>query len=1025
MIRLLPLARPLQTCYRRFVRFLIVGSLYAAWAQSGHPVPLTDLEWRLIGPFRGGRVLAVTGTQENPSTFYFGAVGGSVWKTTDAGMVWKPIFDGQRIASIGAIAVAPSNPSTIYLGTGEADMRSAISFGDGVYKSTDAGRTWTHIGLRDTRQIGKIVVDPHNADRVFVAALGHPYGPNAERGVFRSLDGGATWQKVLDRGPEVGAIDLTMVPGKPNLLFAALWSVRRPVWSSYPPLEGPGSGLFRSTDGGTSWQQLSGHGLPDGKWGRIGIDAAAGGKRVYALIEAPDGGLFRSDNGGADWKKAGGSVAGNKRLIRSRSWYFSGVTVDPKNPDTVYLPNVALFKSTDGGESFSILRGAPGGDDYHTLWIDPRDSARMILGTDQGATITLNGGETWSTWYNQPTAQLYHVITDNAVPYLVYGAQQDSGTAVVPSRTDWGPISERDFRSVGGAESGYMAPDPRDPDIVYVNNTYGTVTRFDRRLAQSQIITPWPEGAFGEDINRRKYRNTWTSPLIFSPADPTALYFGTQYLLKTIDGGLHWQAVSPDLTGDARQPVNSMNLAVAAEPTLANAKTRGYGVIYTIAPSSLDKDLIWTGSDTGLIYLTRDGGKNWQNVTPPGLSDWSKITFIEASHFDPEEAYAAVDRHRLDDYRPYIYRTRDFGKHWTLAVDGLAEPAFVNAVRDDPVRRELLYAATELGVAISFDDGDHWQSLQLNLPTVSVRDLVIHGDDLAIATHGRSFWILDNISPLRQLAASSQKTALFRPADAVRAIHDTFPGTPLPPDIPTAKNPPDGAVLDYYLETGVDVVLEIVDGQGKVVRRFSSKDAIQPPPRELPIAKSWLTSPSAPGAHSGLNRFVWNLRYPPAVDEVDQDSGSRLDGPFVAPGNYSVRLTVGASAETYTQPLVVKLDPRNTAASEDIARQTELAEKTWRQLRRASTLLRATGKVGPGNAAATRVLEGNGRTLKASIDGLTAVMNVVMSADRQPPQQVYELYEQCAASLDASVAALPALNEALKSAGEQTITLPD
>ncbi len=982
-------------------------------------------------------MLAVTGTQENPSTFYFGAVGGSVWKSTDAGMVWKPIFDGEHIASIGAIAVAPSNPNTIYVGTGEADMRAAISFGDGIYKSTDAGLSWTHIGLRDSRQIGKIVVDPHNPNRVFVAALGHPYGPNAERGVFRSLDGGATWVKVLDRGPEVGAIDLTMVPGKPNVLFAALWNARRPAWSSYPPLEGPGSGLFRSTDGGTTWQQLSGHGLPEGKWGRVGVDAAAGGKRVYALIEAPEGGLFRSDNGGVDWKKAGGSAGGNRRLIRSRSWYFSGVTVDPKNPDIVYLPNVALFKSTDSGETFSILRGAPGGDDYHTLWIDPSDSAHMILGTDQGATITLNGGETWSTWYNQPTAQLYHVITDNAVPYRVYGAQQDSGTAVVPSRTDWGPISERDFRSVGGAESGYIAPDPRDPDIVYVNNTYGTVTRFDRRLAQSQIITPWPEGAFGSEINHRKFRNTWTSPLIFSPADPTALYFGTQYLLKTTDGGLHWEAVSPDLTGDARQPAGDarhpanspISLAVAGEPTLANAKTRGYGVIYTIAPSPLDKNLIWTGSDTGLIYLTRDAGKNWQNVTPPRLPDWSKITLIEASHFDPGVAYAAIDRHRLDDYRPYVYRTGDFGKSWTLVVNGLEEPAFVNAVREDPVRRGLLYAATELGVAISFNDGDHWQSLQLNLPAVSVRDLAIHGDDLVIATHGRSFWILDDVSPLRQLAVSGQKTALLRPSDAVRAIHDTFPGTPLPPDIPTAKNPPDGAVLDYYLETGGEVSLEILDSRGEVVRRFSSKDAVRPPPRELPIAPSWFISPPRLSAHSGLNRFVWNLRYPPAVDEVDQDSGTRVDGPFVAPGNYLMRLRVGAGAEKYEQPLVVKLDPRNIvtsgATSEDIARQTELGLKTWRQLRRANTLLRAAGKLGPGNAAATRVLEGNGRTLKLAISGLTAVMNVVMSADRQPPQPAYELYEQCAASLDASVAALPALNEALKSAGEGTVTLPD
>ena len=1016
MTRLLNSAWPLQNSYRRFLLFLVVSIPYVTRAQTLPQQTLSDLQWRLAGPFRGGRVLAVAGSPANANTFYFGAVGGSVWKTTDAGMVWKPIFDGQPIASIGAIAVAPSNPNILYVGTGEADMRSAISVGNGVYKSTDAGKTWTHVGLKDSRQIGRIVIDPHNPDRVFVAALGHAYGPNAERGVFRSLDGGATWQKVLDRGPDVGAIELVMVPGKANLLYAALWNARRPVWSSYPPLEGPGSGLFRSTDGGTTWIQLRGHGLPEGQWGRVGMDAAAGGQRVFALIEAPQGGLFRSDNGGADWKKVGA----NYPLIRSRSWYFSGVTIDPRNPDTVYLPNVAVFKSTDGGETFSILRGAPGGDDYHTLWIDSRDSSRMILGTDQGATISLNGGETWSTWYNQPTAQLYHVITDDAVPYRVYGAQQDSGTAVVPSRTDWGPISERDFRSVGGAESGYIAPDPRHPDIVYVNNTYGSITRFDRRLAQSQNITPWPEIAFGADIDTRKFRNTWTSPLVFSPADPAALYFGAQVLLKTVDGGLHWQTVSPDLTGDSRGPTQLT--AATGEPTLANAKTRGYGVIYTIAPSPLDKDLIWTGSDTGLIHVTRDGGKSWQDVTPPGLSDWSKITLLEASHFDPGVAYAAVDRHRLDDYKPYIYRTRDLGKTWALVVNGLQEPAFIHAVREDPIRRGLLYAATELGVAVSLDDGERWQSLQNNLPTVSVRDLVIHGDDVVIGTHGRGFWILDNLSPLRQLDPSALKTALLRPVEAIRAIHDTFPGTPLPLDTPTAKNPPEGAVLDYFLDTASGVTLEMFDSHHETVRRFSSQDLAKPLPAGLPIATGWLSSQQPPSAHVGLNRFVWNLRYPPAVEEVDGDTGSRVDGPFVAPGTYSIRLTV--AGQTFTQPLTVKLDPRSVATSDEIARQTELAEKAWGQLRQASALLSATSKLSPGDPAAAPVLAGKGRPLKSIVSGLTSVINVAMSADREPPQSAYTIYDECAASLAASIAGLPQLNAALKKAGKREVTLP-
>ena len=726
-------------------------------------------DWRFIGPFRGGRVLAVAGIPGDANTFYFGSVGGGVWKTSDGGIVWKPIFDhlpnDHRIASIGAIAVAPSDPNIIYVGTGEADMRSAISFGDGIYKSTDAGTTWTHIGLPDTRQIGKIVVHPTDPNTVYVAALGHPYGPNPERGVFRSTNGGRTWMHVLNKGPEVGAIDLAVDPADPKTLYAATWNVHRTTWSVYAPVSGPGGGLYKSTDAGTTWRQLSA-GLPTGAWGRVGV-AAASGRRVYAIIESDQPGLYRSDDAGASWSK----VASESR-ISSRAWYFSGITVDPRNPDTAFFPNVGLHKTTDGGKTFTIVRGAPGGDDYHSLWIDPSNTARMILGTDQGASISPDGGATWSTWYNQPTAQMYHVITDNAVPYRVYGSQQDSGTAVLPSRTDHAFISERDFRHVGGAESGYIAPDPRDPNIVYVNDTSGTVYRFDRRTGQSQLITPWPLPGFAQPINQRKFRNTWTSPLVFSKAQPEALYFGTQFVLRTTDGGLHWTKASPDLT------------------SLGTAEARDHGVVYTIAPSPKVAAQIWAGTDTGLIHLTRDAGKTWTNVTPPALSEWSKVTLIEASAFDPAVAYAAIDRHRLEDYKPYIYRTANFGKTWTLIVNGLKEPAFINAVRADPVRQGLLYAATELGVAVSFDDGANWQSLDRNLPAVSVRDIVVHGDDLIIGTHGRGFWIMDGITPLRQLPLSD--TTLLKPASATRIINAEFTGTPAASRHSQSRQCPDG-----------------------------------------------------------------------------------------------------------------------------------------------------------------------------------------------------------------------------------------
>ena len=722
-------------------------NIFAA-AQTVPPALLSGLQWRLIGPFRGGRVASVTGVTGGGSVFYFGAVDGGVWKTTDAGVTWTPIFDGQPIASIGAVAVAPSNPNVLYAGTGESDIRSALSSGDGVYKSTDGGQTWKNIGLRDSRQISRIVVDPKNPDIVYVGALGHAYGPNAERGVFKSTDGGTTWTHVLDKGPNIGVSDLAIAIASPNILFAGTWNAHRPPWSTYPPINGPGGGIYRSTDSGATWTQLTGNGLPEGDWGRVGVAVSPDGKRVYALLDAgKKSGLYRSDDGGNTW-----TLANSDARITSRAWYFMGITIDPNNPDVVYMPNVALYKSEDGGKTISIVRGAPGGDDYHQLWVDPKDSSHLILGTDQGTTISVNRGQTWSTWYNQPTAQFYHVVTDNQFPYHVYGAQQDTGSLAVPNRTDHGLITGRDWFMVGGGESGWLAPDPSDPNILYASGVYGSVVRFDMRTSLSQDITPWPMPNFGSEINLRKYRDPWTPVLVLSPVEKNALYLGTQYVMKTTDGGLHWTEISPDLTG--AEP-NAALERESGPATVQNAKQRGFGVVFSIAPSPLKADEIWAGSDTGLLHLTRDGGKNWQDVTPPGLSDWSKIAMIEASRFDPAVAYVAVDRHRLDDQKPYIYRTRDYGKTWQPIVTGIAANSYVNAIREDTQNKGLLFAGTELGIYISFDDGDHWQPLQLNLPVTSVRDITIHGDDLIIATYGRSFWILDDITPLRQMTSAN------------------------------------------------------------------------------------------------------------------------------------------------------------------------------------------------------------------------------------------------------------------------------
>jgi photosystem II stability/assembly factor-like uncharacterized protein len=969
-----------------------------------YPAPLgTALRWRLAGPFRGGRVLAVSGVRGRPETFYFGAVGGGVWRSDDAGRVWTPVFDGPPSGSIGALAVATSDPNVVYAGAGEADMRSDISWGDGMYRSSDGGRSFHAIGLRDSRQIGRILVDPSNPDVVLVAALGHGFGPNPERGVFRTADGGRSWQRVLHRDDATGAIDLAADPGDPRTVYAALWNVRRPPWSTYAPLGGPGGGLFKSSDGGLTWQELAGHGLPAGPLGRIGLAvaggpaAASGGPggpgapgrpggpggpgrpfqpgpgerhhRVYALIDDPrQPGLYRSDDAGSSWRR----VCADPRLT-SRPWYFGGLTADPRDPDTVYVAAVSLYRSTDGGRSFQAIKGAPGGDDYHSLWIDPADPRRMILGGDQGAVVSVDGAASWSSWFNQPTAQIYHVATDERFPYTIYGAQQDSGTAAVVSRSDAGQITFRDWFSTGTGESGYILPDPTDPDAVYGGDPGGHLFRFSRRTSQVLDVSPTPGPAGGAGGDGIVYRYPWTAALAISPLPPHALYQGSQFVHRTLDRGRSWEVISPDLT------VRPGTAVARGRGTGGTGGTSGAGragdedkgAVYSIAPSPLRAGLIWAGTDNGLVHLTLDEGKSWQDVTPRGLAEWSMVSVVEASRWEAGAAYVAIDRHQMDDLRPYALRTHDFGRTWTPIVAGIAETAYVHAVREDPRRRGLLYAATESGVYVSFDDGDRWQPLQLNLPASSVRDLAVHGDDLIAATHGRSFWVLDGLAPLRQLDAAvvASPAHLFTPPPAIRRRRGENRETPLPPETPAGANPPAGAIVDYWLggeaagpseragATGTsaaagpskrtetagptgssgEVVLEIFDQRGERVRRFASDDPVRRPEEvadQMPLQPSWLRPPPPLGKRAGLNRFIWDLRYPapPALHphasmDAVYGEGAPLEpeGPLVLPGVYQLKLTAAGSSSTAT--LRVEADPRVEVPPAALASQLELSRR--------------------------------------------------------------------------------------------------
>ncbi len=956
-----------------------------------------------MGPYRGGRALAVAGVPGEPSVFYFGSVDGGIWKTENAGLTWQPLFQHEPVASIGAIAIAPSDPKVIYAGTGEADMRSDMAMGDGVYKSADGGRTWTHLGLTDTQHIGKILIDPRNPDVVLVAALGHAYDANAERGVFRSTDGGRTWQKALYKNDVTGAIDLAFAQDDPQVVYASLWQARRTTWNRYPPVSGPGGGIYKSTDEGHTWRELAAHGLPPGPYGRMGLATGFGG-RVYALIDCREGGLYRSDDAGQTWRRASADPR-----IWSRDWYFGLVTVDPTNPGIVWVPNVALYRSADGGRHFVAVKGAPGGDDYHSLWIDPANANEMILGSDQGTVVSLDGGRTWSSWYNQPTAQFYHVITDNRVPYWIYGAQQDSGTVGTPSRSGYGALTFRDWHPVGGGESGYIAPDPADPDIVYGGDTDGVLHRWNERTGQSETISPALLVPFGQNVATLKYRFTWTSPLVFSPQNPHLLYYGSEYLLESDDGGSTWRRASPDLT---------------VRPAAAGQTQRG--VIFTIAPSPLRAGEIWAGTDNGLVWLTSDAGAAWKNVTPPGASDWSKISLIEASHFDPGAAYIAVNRRRLGDLRPYIYVTRNFGRTWALITGGLPAGAYVHVVREDTVRRGLLFAGTEFGIYVSFDDGAHWQSLQLNLPTTSIRDMAIQRGDLIVATHGRGFWVLDDISPLRQLSAQIEQSAfhLFRPRNSYRFRRSTNTDTPLPPEEPQGQNPPAGAIFYYWLGSAParPVTLEIFDSTGNLVRRYSSAETPAPPDMSLyPVAPYWAKPPEKLSAAPGLDRFVWDLHYPRPksvrytfpIAAIPHDTPLDPQGPRAVPGQYTVRITAGSV--TQTQSFELLPDPAVKASPADLEAQLALARKIAGAMDQSGNALSearalaakfspASGKLSPSRQAARAQLGALEAKLAALNGNLGALLDAVESADVAPTINAQQTWAQVEQDLSRSLA---------------------
>ena len=900
------------------VTFVIVFGIGQAWAGDFDSI----LRWRNIGPYRGGRTRAIAGVPSQPNVFYMAPVNGGVFKSADYGRTWQPIFDDQPTASVGAIAVAPANPNVVYVGSGEGLHRPDLSVGDGIYKSTDAGKTWTHLGLRDGQQIAQLAVDPKNADRLFVAVAGHPYGPNVERGVFRSVDGGKTFEKVLYRDENVGASDVQIDPSDPAIVYAALWDSREGPWEN-GIFNGDKGGIFKSVDGGKTWRQLI-KGLPGNiVQANIAI-APSSPKSLFAAVRTKTiAKLYRSEDGGETWK---GTTDDPRPGLGIGGGDLPVVRFDPKNPQIVYSASVVCWKSTDGGRTWDGWRGAPGGDDYQNIWINPNNPDVILLGSDQGAIVTVNGGATWSSWYNQSTAQLYHVSADNAFPYRLYSGQQESGSVGIASRGSDGEITFRDWQPVAAEEYGYVVADPLDPDIIIG----GKLTRFDRRTGQGQAILPVP-------VPTEDFRMLRTEPIVFSPTDPRLLFFAGNTLWKTRDRGDHWEKISPDLS----RPQYDLPASIGKYKGDATKQAHRRGVIYTVASSPLDVNRIWCGTDDGLIHLTTDGGKTWNNVTPQSISAWEKISLIEAGHFDANTAYAAVNTLRLDDLRPHIFRTQDSGKTWTEIVNGIPAGQTVNAVREDPERKGLLFAGTEKGVYVSFDDGAKWASLRLNLPATSVRDLIIKNDDLVMATHGRGFWILDNITPLRQWNQSERDNLLFKPQTALRVRANLNTDTPLPPDEPAGENPPDGAMIDYFFAKDATgpVTIEIKDSKGQLVRKYSNTDVPgEPNSNRLKIPSYWIRSPQLLSSKAGTHRFLWDMHYTPVpgvepeypMAATYRNTAPAATSPWVAPGNYTVVLTV--DTKSFTQPLMVQMDPRVKTSAAELQEQFALSWQLY-QLR--------------------------------------------------------------------------------------------
>lgn len=928
--------RPVRTP----IAALLLSSVLAtgAFATPVDQAHYSQLRWRLLGPFRAGWAEMIEGIRDKPNSYVFGASGGGIWRTDDAGQTWTSLFDRGASSAIGAIAIAPSNPSIIYAGGGQPEPRYDVQSGRGVYKSLDGGATWTDLGLADTRYIGRIWVSPTDPNTVVVAAVGHFFGASDARGIYRSTDGGRSWTHALAPGGFTGANDVVSDPSNPRTLFASTWDARQWPWQSYfTEISGPGSAVWRSDDQGAHWRRLSGGGWPTGPLGRTSLAATRkGGKiRLYAVVDSKtNGGLWRSDDGGAHWTKVNSEKA-------FASYYFNRVTVDPRNPDVVYLVGQSMRRCDQGGAHCTIFRGSPGGDDYHSIWISPRDAGHMAEGSDQGAAITVNGNRSWSSWYNQPTGQFYHLAADNRFPYWIYSGQQDSGTVAIASRSDYGAPNMRDWHPVGGDERDYDIPDPVDPNIVYGSGLGGRVSRWDARTGEVADVSPWPVQNYGLRPTLVAHHFNWVTPLVASRSGPPSLYLGGDVIFRTGDRGASWSIISPDLTGK-RPGAQHCD----GDVTLEAALPCGYGTITAIEPSPHSAAEIWAGSDTGILSITRDGGASWSQAQLPGVAPWSKISSIDISPLDRSTAYVAVDGQRIDDWRPHVFRTHDGGRSWTEVTRGLPSSQVVSAVRADPVRRGLIYAGNETSVFVSFDDGDNWQPLRQNLPTAWARDLLVHGDELIVATQGRAIWALGDLALLRQLGSDGGAPAarLFTPAPAYRVRLNNNHDTPLAPETPVGQNPPEGAVIDYWLASPArgPVTLEIRDASGSLVRRYSSSDKAMNLPAERYFAAEWVKPEPILAATQGAHRWVWDLRRPrpkavtynysiAAIPGLDTPLDPR--GQLVEPGRYTAVLTVDGRQQSTT--FEVLPDPRVIGADYHAARLFseslyEPMEKAWR-----------------------------------------------------------------------------------------------